>query len=186
MFRRSGILVAAVAMAVALAPTAAATPTPAPVAASAPYCGITWGSQSKTASWSPTVAVLTGIRAGRHACFDRLVFDVQNGEVAGFQVRYVASVTTPFGHVVPLRGGAKLSIKMGVSDYAGPAQPRFRCPEVSCTELVDVSGYPTFRQVSHGGAHLGNMLMGLGVRATLPFRAYTLPGRLVIDVAHRW
>lgn len=182
MIRRSGILVAAVAVAVALVPTAAAA-APAP----APYCGITWGSQPKTSSSSPTVGVLTNIRAGRHACFDRLVFDVYNGEVAGFQVRYVASVTSmPSGHVVPLRGGAKLSIRMGVSSYAGPAQPRFRCPDAYCTELVDVSGYSTFRQVSHGGGELNNALIGLGVRATLPFRAYTLPGRLVVDVAHRW
>ena len=51
MFRRTGLLVAVLAMAAGIAPAAAASPAPVSTSASAaraPYCGITWGSQGKT------------------------------------------------------------------------------------------------------------------------------------------
>ncbi len=62
---------------------------------------------------------------------------------------------------------------------------------VSPGNLVDTSGYRTFRQVGWGGSFEGYTTLGLGVRARLPFRVAVLPGpgtgsRLVIDVAHRW
>jgi hypothetical protein len=49
----------------------------------------------------------------------------------------------------------------------------------------------TFRQVVFDGTFEGQTQIGLGVRARLPFRVFTLAGpgggsRLVIDVAHRW
>jgi hypothetical protein len=56
-------------------------------------------------------------------------------------------------------------------------------------ELANVAGYQTFRQVAWAGSFEGYTSVGLGVRARLPFRAFTLAGpgggsRLVIDVAH--
>jgi hypothetical protein len=56
---------------------------------------------------------------------------------------------------------------------------------------VNVAGYSTFRQVAFTGSFEGQTLIGLGVRARLPMRAFVLDGpgdgsRLVIDVAHRW
>ena len=48
----------------------------APAAADAgPYCGIRWGSLDKEAGTSSS-AHLTNVRAGRHACYDRLVLDL--------------------------------------------------------------------------------------------------------------
>src|SRR4051812_50149843 len=42
----------------------------------APYCGIRWGSLAKQSSAATAVPVtLTNVRAGRHACYDRLVLD---------------------------------------------------------------------------------------------------------------
>ena len=68
----------------------------------------------------------------------------------------------------------------GAASYR-PANPR---------ELVNVTGYTTFRQVAWAGTFEGQTSMGLGVRARLPFRAFTIHdatgSRLVIDVAHRW
>lgn len=56
---------------------------------------------------------------------------------------------------------------------------------------VDDRGFRTLRQVSFAGSSGGFTNFGVGVRARLPFRVFTLPGpgtgsRLVIDVAHRW
>jgi hypothetical protein len=53
-------------------------------------------------------------------------------------------------------------------------------------ELVDVSGFETFRQVAWGNSWEGTSTVGLGVRGQLPFRVLLLPGRIVIDVAHTW
>lgn len=178
MFRRTSMLVAALAVTAGLAPVAAsATP--------APYCGITWGSQQKTVMNSPTAPVLANVRAGRHACHDRLVFDVRGANVTGYQVGYVPAVTwSASTEVVPLRGGAKLSVLLMASNYDVTGAPAYRC--TNCADIVDVSGYPTFRQVAWAGSYRGSSKVGLGVRAQLPFRVFTLPGRLVVDVAHRW
>jgi hypothetical protein len=186
MFRRTGLLVAALAMAAGLAPVAAASPAvvSSSSSTSAPYCGITWGSQAKTVGAVTADTQLTNIRAGRHGCYDRLVFDVRLGNVKWYSVKYVTTVTNAEGLVVPLRGGAKLSITSLIADYEGMTGQQYPYP--SRAEVVNVSGYPTFRQVAWAQSDRHFTTFGLGVRARLPFRAFTLPGRLVIDVAHHW
>jgi hypothetical protein len=42
----------------------------------APYCGIHWGSLDKSAHSALRAGPVTSIRAGRHECYDRLVFAV--------------------------------------------------------------------------------------------------------------
>jgi hypothetical protein len=158
-------------------------------AQAAPYCGLTWGSTPEQAGNSAPArmgAELTAVRAGRHACFDRLVLDIPGGgtRVSSYRVEYVRAVTNDgSGAVVPLRGGAFLQITVGAnSEDFRPANRR---------ELADVAGCTTFRQVAWAGGFEGYSSVGLGVRARLPFRVLTLAGpgnavRVVIDVAHRW
>jgi hypothetical protein len=158
--------------------------------ADSPYCGITWGSLAKAAN-SAEVAALTNVRAGRHACFDRLVLDFA-GHSDGYDVRYVSEIRgVALDQPVALRGGARLAIvfqtpygpdEPAVWDSYDPRNPR---------ELVDVTGWQTFRQVSLAEVYESQVTIGLGVRARLPFRVFVLDGpgagsRLVIDVAHRW
>jgi hypothetical protein len=181
-------MVVAAAIAVAgITPVAMASAAPAggaQQAAAAPYCGITWGSLAKSAN-PRTVPQLTNIRAGRHACYDRLVFDVRRGNVTGYWVKYVATMTSDgSGHVVPLRGGAKLSIAIQAPSYDDAGRPTYTF--ANRARLVNVSGYRTFRQVAWAGSYEGVTTVGLGTRARLPFRVFTLPGRVVVDVAHRW
>jgi hypothetical protein len=165
-------------------------------AQAAPYCGITWGSLAKQGPSGSNPAAgdaLVNVRAGRNTCYDRLVLDVRGPAVRSWRVEYVPQVIhDPRGDVIPLRGAADLQIVAGVSDndlsgtrtYA-PANER---------ELCNVSGFTTFRQVAWAGSFEGLTSIGLGVRARLPFRVFTLAGipgdssgsRLVIDVAHRW
>ena len=158
-------------------------------ASAAPYCGIVWGSLTKSGSVE-TAPNLTGVRAGRHDCYDRLVLDLRGGSSAGFHVSYVDAVYADgSGALVPLRGGARLQIVVHASSYDvngqrtyTPANPR---------ELANVAGYQTFRQVADAGSFEGQTTVGLGVRARLPFRAFVLAGpdggsRLVVDVAHLW
>ncbi len=144
-------------------------------------CPTGWGSLPETSSRT-TTAQLTGVRSGRHTCFDRLVIDL-SGRPAGYRVNYVSNVFTDgSGALVPLRGGAKLQIVVTAPNYHLTANQR---------ELTNVAGYQTFRQVAWAGSFEGQSTIGLGVRARLPFRVLTLPGpgagsRLVVDVAHRW
>ena len=44
----------------------------------------------------------------------------------------------------------------------------------------------TFRQVAWANSFQGLTSAGLGVRARLPVRAFTLPDHLVVDIAHAW
>jgi hypothetical protein len=162
--------------------------------AQAAYCGITWGSLAKGHSgFDPAYDHLTGVRAGQHACFDRLVIDLGGADgFDAYDVRYVSQVTQDgSGHVVPLRGAAKLQIVLSSMPYDSAG--RITYAPANRAELVNVSGYRTFRQVAWAGAYEGKTTLGLGVRARLPFRAFVLRGpagsgvtRLVVDVAQAW
>lgn len=128
---------------------------------------------------------MINIRAGRHACFDRLVFDVEGGNINGYRVNYVSTMRSEgSGQVIPLRGGAKLSITVNVPAYNAAGRMTYLYPNGK--ELVNVAGYRTFRQVAWAGTFEGYTSAGLGVRARLPFRVFKQPGRLVVDVAHAW
>ena len=172
-----------VALAAGVVPIVAATTS----AEAAPYCGITWGSLAKS---SPTMVPgpITNVRAGRHACYDRLVVDLK-GRAPGYTVKCVSNVLSEGrGAVVPLRGGAKLLVVTRAPAYTTTGAASYR--PTNPRELVNVTGYTTFRQVAWAGTFEGQTSMGLGVRARLPFRAFTIHdatgSRLVVDVAHRW
>jgi len=160
------------------------------------YCGITWGSQPKAhhgQGEGPGAEWIDDVRAGRHACFDRLVVDL-GWSAPGFDaydVRYVPRVTEDgSGRVVPLRGDADLQIVLPVNPYDSRGRVHYAPPNRS--ELVDVSGFRTFRQIAWTSASWGEITLGLGTRGRLPFRVFVLSGpaggqqRVVIDVAHRW
>ena len=163
-------------------------------AQAAPYCGITWGSLPKVQAFQDGEFV-NGVRAGRHACFDRLVIDVGGQDVSfgSYDVRYVPLVRQDgSGHAVPVRGAADLQIVLGAAAYDQYGHPTLALTDPQ--EMVDVTGYRTFRQVAWAGSFEATSTIALGVRARLPFRVFPLPGtpnsghtpRLVIDVAHSW
>lgn len=159
-------------------------------AAADPFCGIRWGSLEKAAPPLLSASTVDEVRAGHHACYDRLVIDL-DGPATGYDVRYVDIVRQPgSGFEVPLRGSARLQIVLGAAAYDTiTADPTY--DPADRTELVDVAGWDTFRQVALAGSFEGTTDLGLGVRARLPFRVFTLDGpgdgsRVVIDVAHRW
>ena len=140
---------------------------------SAATCPTGLGSLPKVNSVS-SQAHITAVRAGPNVCYDRLVFDV-NGPNPGWSVQYVDNVFAEgSGAVLPVTGGAKLEVVIrSLSDT---------------TRMPSVNGFRTFRSVVYGGSFEGQTTVGLGVRARLPFRVFTLtnPSRVVIDVAHHW
>jgi hypothetical protein len=152
-------------------------------AAQRPFCGITWGSKAKHAGTMVSTRVLT-IRAGQHACFDRLVIELGAGQRPGYLVEYRPRIIQEgSGNVIPVAGVAKLRITV-----RAPARAGF---PVNGRHLVNVTGFRTFRQVVGAGSFEGITSFGLGLRGKLPFRVFELSGPgthsvLVIDVAHRW
>jgi len=180
--RRSRTLTALLAPLLLLAPLA--VPTPAGAAPRPASCPAGWGSLPEHDLRGST-GVVSDVRAGRHACFDRLVLDVR-GDLDGYAVRYVPQVRRDgSGDVVPVRGGARLEVVATAGVL--PTDAWF----LPSGELVDTRGYRTFRHVAWAGSFEGHTTVGLGVRARLPFRVLLLDGpgdrsRLVVDVAHRW
>jgi hypothetical protein len=134
---------------------------------------------------------VTGVRAGRHRCFDRLVVDLGAGRRApGFRVEYVETVARDgSGAAVPLRGSAQLRVVIVAPAYDEDGNSTYEYADAR--ELVRVSEFDTFRQVAWAGTFEGTTTIGLGVRARLPMRAFVVDGpgaghRVVVDVAHRW
>ncbi|MGY2083335.1 AMIN-like domain-containing (lipo)protein [Blastococcus sp. SYSU DS0539] len=159
----------------------------------APYCGLVWGSLPESSAAATAGLTVTDVRAGRHACFDRLVVDLRGPAAAtGYSVRYVGTVHEQgSGAVVPLAGGAALRVTVDAPAYDADGRATYLPP--SRGQVVDVDGFRTFEQVAWAGSYEGTTTLGIGTRARLPFRTFTLldaPGddavRLVIDVAHRW
>lgn len=161
---------------------------PGPASATTSYCGLVWGSLAK-ADPAMSTASVTNVRTGQHYCFDRMVVDLK-GPVKGYTVRYVPVVAQDgSGRAIPLRGSAFLQVTVNAPAYNSNYQATYR--PAKATELSNVSGYQTFRQLAYAGSFEGYTSLGLGVRARLPFRVFTLDGpgsgsRLVVDVAHYW
>jgi hypothetical protein len=182
------LAVAAVPAGAVVAPALAGGSMTAATAAVATVCPTGWGSLPEAGTYRGS-GLLTNVRTGRHACFDRIVFDVK-GKPSWFRVHYVTNVATVGqGEIVPLRGGAKLEIVLSVPSYDDAGRSTYN--PANHNELTNVRGYQTFRQVADAGSFEGETTIGLGVRARLPFRVFTLTGqgttsRIVVDVAHRW
>lgn len=172
--RRAALAVVAALVALSVVPATAAATSCAPV---------DWGSGLKTV-FNGSGGTVTDIRSGQHECFDRLVIDTH---LAGgsYYVRYTDEVTyVGSGEPVPLRGGAKLFVMAYSPSYDENFDPTYAPSNPA--EVVDVTGYSTFRQVAWAGSWEGTTDLGLGVRALLPFRVFTLSDRIVVDVAHQW
>ncbi|OPF83550.1 hypothetical protein VT50_0204825 [Streptomyces antioxidans] len=190
--RRWGTALAAMALAggaLAAATTAgtagAATQT---AAKTATTCENGWGSGEKKAQPEEHTP-LGNIRTGRHACYDRIVFDVKGATAAdpvGYHVGYVDALHQDgSGEKIPVHGDAILDIRVSAPSY-DPASGAESYPGRAGKPLrgVDVSGYQTFRDTRFGASVEGDTQVGLGVRERLPFRVFQTDGHVVVDVAH--
>lgn len=160
------------------------------VMAAAPYCGITWGSADKASGPLSTAPVL-GVKTGRYACWDRVVFEF-TGTAKGYAVRYRSQVTTE-GQGVDLvpytAGGAFLWVTLLAPAYTATGSPSYSAR--TGDHVVNVLPYSTLRDVVYGGSFEGYTTFAVGVRTRLPFRVTLLSGpgthsRIALDVAHRW
>jgi hypothetical protein len=185
---RSLVLALACTLLAAVGATACDPLPSAPPGGLAPDCrDVAWGSGAKAAE-RMTGAEIVRVRAGAHRCFDRMVVDLDGAPAAGWRVRYHAVAQEGSGTPVPLRGNADLEVVALAPAYDQHGASTFRPP--NSTELADVTGYRTFRQLAFAGSFEGQTTFGVGVRTRLPFRVFAVSGpsgrKLVVDVAHRW
>ena len=127
------------------------------------------------------------VRTGPHACFDRLVIELQNGPnpipggLPGYFVRYITGTSVhldPSDQVVTIKGSAVLLVSMGVwmqsmdgSGYKG-SQDFVPTNVTSIKELrltEDFEGQSTWA-------------VGLDAKRNFTVSTLTGPDRLVVDI----
>ena len=180
---RKAVLFVLLIMSVLVALVAAAMPataTPALPAQAAACPHVNWGSLPEAAG--PMLpSKITGVRVGSHPCYARLVVQTDGTQTPGYDVRYVPQIIADgSGAVIPVAGGAKLQVIIRANGHdLNTGQRSFTLPRV---------GGETFKGLVSAGDFEGITTLGLGVRARLPFRVFTLtnPPRVVLDVARHW
>ena len=126
---------------------------------------------------SPT---LVGLRAGRHANFDRVVFQLDGPIPSYYSVRYVPVVRLDgSGEPLQLRGTAVLEVVV-----RAPTHDEDYRPVLTPTRLRP--DFPALREVSAPASFEGQTIAGIGVTRKVGFRVFELTGptRIVIDLAH--
>jgi hypothetical protein len=150
-------------------------------AQAASSCVVHWGTKAKHAGVMVQSKV-RNVRAGKHACFDRLVVDIGRGAKPGYNVRYVKQIVQDAsGMPIKVKGKGKLLINVQAPAASGfPANSH---------HLVNVKGFVSLRQVVGAGSFEGVTSIGAGIRVRLPFRVFEVrtaghQTHLVVDVAH--
>ncbi|MEV6942184.1 hypothetical protein AB0N07_09295 [Streptomyces sp. NPDC051172] len=152
-------------------------------------CPTGWGSLAKTRAASTTKPV-RNVRTGRHTCYDRMVIDIPGAgrNSLGYSVKYVSRLHQDgSGRLINVGGRAVLEIRVhapGFDPHTGA--PTYPARAGRPLPGVDVTGYRAFRDTRFAGSFEGDTLLGLGLRARLPFRVLRTDGHVVVDVAHTW
>jgi len=181
------------------APSGKATTGGSPVTpvAKAPACANTEGWGTGTRQHAPySSAPLYHVRAGRHACYDRVVFDVNGSAAAGYAARYVDVVHADgSGTPVPVAGTAALEVVIhapaqGMDDQGHQPWRVLARPGQDFYTPVQLTGWRTLRQVRYAGSFEGQTTIAVGTRDRVPFRVFTVPDtrnqltHVVVDLAH--
>jgi hypothetical protein len=164
------------------------------VADTAPRCSMVagWNTAPDDGGLALSRAELTDVRVGRHACYDRVVFDVDGSDPVGFTATYVPVVRADgSGERVPVTGAAALEVVvrapyLGTSDpLAWQGMPRVGDDLVAASQL---SGWTALRGVVFAGSFEGQSTLAIGVREKRAFRMWTLESadrqRVILDIAH--
>ncbi|MEU3619358.1 hypothetical protein ABZ725_44755 [Streptomyces sp. NPDC006872] len=153
-------------------------------------CETGWGSLEKRVTPAEDyLPPLTNVRTGQHECFDRMVVDYKGGSGTGdigYRVKYVDKLISVGTGEIPISGGAILQI--AVSPNHDPETGTNSYPGTHGQPLpgVDITGYQTFKDTRYVDGLEDDVVIGVGVRARLPFRVTQSGDHLIIDVAHSW
>ena len=145
--------------------------------------GFTTGASSAAvASTGPDVPILRAVRIGRHAGFDRLVFEFDSDGLPQWHVGYVDGPATDCGSgaEVPLEGSARLQVRFsGAHAHTEAGEP------TSGPRRRGVD-QPALRELVRTCDFEAEVTWFAGVDGRQAFRPRVLeaPARLVIDIAH--
>jgi len=155
----------------------------------------TWDTAEKTAAPYSTDALYLA-RVGRHACYDRLVLDVNGATDVGYAVRYVPVVTVDgSGKPLPVAGKAALQVvvhapPLGLDDSGHQPGRLFANTGDYLYTADQLAQWRSLRAVRFAGFFEGQSTLAVGVREKLPFRVSSRLDsanqvrHLVIDIAH--
>ena len=153
-----------------------------------------WDAGAVKGSSAMGTAPLYLVRVGQHACFDRIVLDINGPEPVGYVVNYVPVVTAdPSGKSITAAGRAVLQVLvrapiLGTDDQGH--QPGRNPPAVGDDMVAPakIAGWTSLQEVAFAGSFEGQTTIAVGVRKRLPFRVSVATGggyrHVVIDIAH--
>jgi hypothetical protein len=159
-----------------------------------------WSTNAKNGSAAMSQAALYLTRVGQHACYDRVVFDI-NGpqhndrpEPVGFAARYVpVAKADGNGESVPVPGHAVLEVTIRAPIYGTDNQghqPWQQAPRVgqSLVAPAKIAGWSSLTAVTFAGSFEGQTTLAVGVREVRPFRVWVTSEQgyrhVVLDIAH--
>jgi len=177
------------------APIASAGTQPAPADAAPCADESSWGTDPQDGGRAMTLAPLYLVRAGRHDCYDRVVFDLNGPADVGYTARYVPVVRAEgSGAPVPVEGRAALQVVVRGPIYGTDNQGHrpWRQPPAVGQDFVapaNVAGWGALAEVSFAGSFEGQTTFAVGVRGEHPFRIWTRSEQhyqhVVLDIANR-
>jgi hypothetical protein len=173
------------------APETTQTGTAAAACAPLPWPGWGTGAQLRASS---TRAPLYLVRAARHECSDRVVFQLNGPDPVGYSVRYVDLVSEDgSGRPVPVAGGAALKVVINApalgQDSHGYVGKVLAEPRADFYTPAELAGWSSLREIRYAGSFEGQTTIAVGVRARVPFHVFTVVDSsgdyrsLVLDIA---
>jgi len=154
-----------------------------------------WGTDPQDGGTAMTQAPLYLVRAGRHDCYDRVVFDLNGPADVGYTAKYVPVVRADAsGKPVTVEGRAALQIVFRAPIYGTDNQGHqpWRQPPAVGQEFVapaNVAGWASLAEVSFAGSSEGQTTFAVGVRGERPFRIWTNSEQhyqhVILDIANR-
>ena len=154
------------------------TQTGTPAAACAPLPWPGWGTKPQLRAASSSAPVYL-VRAGRHECSDRVVFNLNGPDPTGYSVRYVDLVREDgSGRPVPVAGAAALQVVINApalgQDSHGYVGKVLAQPRADFYTPAQLAGWSSLREVRYAGSFEGQTTIAVGVRARVPFRVFTV------------
>jgi hypothetical protein len=128
-------------------------------------------------------------RAGRHTCYDRVVFDVLGTDPISYVVRYVPEVTADgSGEPVPVPGRGKLEVIVRAPVLLDEEDNEFPSIGGDLVPAASLRGWDSLRAVRFAGSFEGQSTIAVGVDAERPFRVWIMKTgtarHVVVDIAH--
>lgn len=134
-------------------------------------------------SESVGAAILREVRVGRHAAYDRVVFEFEGKLMPGYRIEYIDKPVRACGsgHVVALRGDGWLEISFQ------PAMAHTENGEPTIKERERSPDNPIIRELKLTCDFETEVTWVLGVSSPNNYRVLELddPTRLAIDIKHR-